>query len=176
MEPSVPAGSFRRVCKAWDLSVVLSVWIGFCFSRISAINSSLVFAWLVFLCDLVYTTDAVARITKQVCFSTIIAGLSAVVGNASLASKLQLSTHVPVILAFVPYHVLVVLGWDICGVYMFLCALRAATLVRSGRVSIHFPSHYFTAAPAQPRISGAASKNSSKRRCKPRNLIKQFLR
>lgn len=161
MDSSVPAGSFRKVCKVWDLSVVLSVWVGFCFSRISAINSSLVFAWLVFLCDLVYTTDAVARITKQVCFSTITAGLSAVFGNASIASKLQLSTHVPVILTFVPYHVLVVLGWDTCGVYMLLCALRAATLVRSGRVSVHFPSHYVTAAPAQSCISEAAPKKSN---------------
>ena len=166
MGSSLPTGNFRKVYKLWDLSVVLSVWIGFCFSRISAINSSLVLAWLVFLCDLVYTTDALARITKQVCFSTIAAcRLSAVFGCASTVSTLQLSTHVPVILTFVPYHVVVVLGWDIYSVYMLVCALRAATLVRSGRISLHFLSQYFTAVAAQAFVTKVVSKKSANRRC-----------
>lgn len=133
------------VCKGWDLFVALSVWIGFCISRINTFNSSLVFAWLVFLCDLVYATDALARTSKQVCISTLATELSAVFFNASVPSTLEFSTNAPVIITFVPYHILVVFGLDIYGIYMLLCALRAAMLVKSGRITVHLTSLFSAA-------------------------------
>lgn len=137
---SLPAVSFRNVCKVWDLLVILSVCIGFCCSRAcsSAFDSSLVFVWLVFLCDLIYTTDAFARKSRQTCFSSIAAGISALFSDPSIVSTIQLSTSVPVILTFVPYHILVVLELDVSGVYMLLCTFRVAVLVKSGRVADRF--------------------------------------
>ena len=131
----------RKVFKGWDLFVVMCVLMGFYFSRITAFNSSLVFAWLVFLCDLIYTSDALARTSKRVHFSTIATWLSATFSKTSTASSLQLSRNAPLILTFVPYHVLVVLGLDIYGSYMLLCALRAAVLVKS-KIAVSF-SYFF---------------------------------
>ncbi|KAL9963313.1 hypothetical protein ACROYT_G032503 [Oculina patagonica] len=122
----------RRVAKDWDLFVVHSIFTGYCFSKINTFNSNLLYAWMICLCDLVYSIDVLARTSKKT-------KLSKVFVNPSFAAS-TLSTNVPTILSCIPYHVLVVVGLDISGVYLLLCALRVARLLKSGRINVHFAS------------------------------------
>lgn len=122
----------RRVARDWDLFVVHSIFVGWCFAKINTFNSNLLFAWMVCLCDLVYIIDVLARTTKETQLSKVFVD----------ASFVELSTNVPKILSCTPYHVLVVVGLDISGVYLLACTLRVARLLKSGRISVHFLSFF----------------------------------
>lgn len=120
--------------KEWDLFVANSILTGWCLSEINTFNSSILFAWMVCLCDLVYSIDALARTSKKTRFSKIFAK------GSFAASSLELFANVPMILSCVPYHVLVVFGLDISGVYLLLCTLRLARLLKAGRIHVHLES------------------------------------
>lgn len=114
--------------KFWDFFVVYAIFTGWFFSKINPFNSSLLFAWMVCMCDSIYNIDVLARTSKQA------RPLSEVFKNVSLLSVLQLCATVPLILvSCVPYHALVVLELDISGVYLLLCMLRVGRLLLCGR-------------------------------------------
>lgn len=118
----------RKVAREWDLLVVHSIFTGWCFSKINTFNLSLLLAWIVFLCDLVYSMDVLARASKKTRLSKVFVK----------STSLELFTIVPTILSCIPYHVLVAVGLDFPGVYLLLCSLRVARLLKSGRIHIHF--------------------------------------
>ena len=124
----------RGVSKQWDLFVANSILTGWCLSEINTFNSSILFAWLVCLCDLVYSTDVVARTSKKTQLSKVF------VKGFFTASSHYLPAYFPIILSCIPYHILVVLGLDISGVYFLLCSLRVARLLRAGRIHVHLES------------------------------------
>lgn len=125
------------VSRKWDLFVANSILTGWCCSKINPFNSSLLFAWMIFLCDLVYSIDVLARTVKQ-------AGrISEVFVNVPWAPVLQFSTKMSLVfVSCVPYHMLVVLELDISGVYLLMCTLRVARLLKCGRINLHFASVY----------------------------------
>lgn len=118
----------------WDLFVVNSILTGWCLSEINTFNSSILFAWLVCLCDLVYSIDALARTSKKTRLSKVF------VKGLFVISSHELPAYVPMILSCIPYHILVGLGLDIFGVYFLLCSLRVARLLKAGRVHVHLES------------------------------------
>ena len=124
----------RGVSKQWDLFVVNSILTGWCLSEINTFNSSILFAWLVCLCDLVYSIDALARTSKKTRLSKVF------VKGFFAASSHELPAYFPMILSCIPYHVLVVFGVDIPGVYFLLCSLRVARLLKAGRIHVHLES------------------------------------
>ena len=120
--------------KQWDLFVVQSILTGWFLSEINTFNSNILFAWLVCLCDLVYSTDALARTSKETRLSKVLAkGFFA-------ACSHDLQAYFPMILSCTPYHILIVLGLDISGVYLLLCSFRVARLLRAGRIHVHLES------------------------------------
>lgn len=134
--------SVRKLFEMWDVLVVSSVCAGFCCSVFTAsTNSSLTFVSLVFLCDLVYITDALARRSKQFRSWTSLGNLlTFFVHSESSSTTLELYTNVPLILSYIPYHFLVASGIEGYGIYMFLCMLRAGLLIKSGRIAMNFAS------------------------------------
>lgn len=142
--------SRRMSSREWDLVVVHAILTGWCFSKINTFNSSLLFAWMVCLCDLVYCADTLARTSKH-------ARLSKGFVNASFPdrSNREFFTYVSMAVSCVPYHVLVFAGLDISGVYLLLCALRLARLQWSGRINVRFQSIFST---ARKRMRQAFSK------------------
>lgn len=111
-----------------------SILTGWCLSEINTFNSSILFAWLVCLCDLVYSIDALARTSKKTRLSKVF------VKGLFVISSHELPAYVPMILSCIPYHILVGLGLDIFGVYFLLCSLRVARLLKAGRVHVHLES------------------------------------
>lgn len=144
------ARSVRKLFEMWDVLVVLSVCGGFCCSVFTApTNSSLTFVTLVFLCDLVYITDALARGSKQFCSWSSLDNLLAFFGlRESSSSTFEVYANATLILSCIPYHFLVALGFEGYGVYMFLCMLRARRLIKSGRITMNS-----TFKPKKPNIN-----------------------
>lgn len=125
-------------CRVWDLYVTHSILTGWWLSRINTYNSSLVCAWIVFLCDLVYIMDAVARTSKTSHASWIYSSLfSFIIDACGLWTILAAVISAMKFVTFVPYHVLVILELDISGLYLVICALRIARLLQSGRLYAH---------------------------------------
>lgn len=120
--------------KQWDLFVVQSILTGWFLSEINTFNSSILFAWLVCWCDLVYSTDALARTSKKTRLSNVL------VKGFFAACSHDLQGYFPMILSCIPYHILVVIGLDVSGVYLLLCSLRVARLLRAGRIHVHLES------------------------------------
>lgn len=120
--------------KQWDLFVVQSILTGWFLSEINTFNSSILFAWLVCLCDLVYSTDALARTSKKTRLSNVL------VKGFFAACSHDLQAYFPMILSCIPYHILVVIGLDVSGVYLLLCSFRVARLLRAGRIHVHLES------------------------------------
>lgn len=125
--------------RVWDLYVTYSILTGWWLSRINTYNSSLLYAWIVFLCDVIYIIDAVARVSKTTSspgswtsslFSFIVNICGSWTMVTSVISALKFVT-------FVPYHVLVILELDITGFYLVICSLRFVRLLQSGRIYSH---------------------------------------
>ena len=127
-------------CRLWDLYVTQSILTGLWFTRINTYNFSLLYAWIIFLCDLIYIIDALARASKtnssrslwssSKSFSLIIRSQGWWTITISGLCFLRFVT-------FVPYHVLVILQLDINGFYLILCLFRLARLLKSGRIYAH---------------------------------------
>lgn len=122
------------VVRVWDLYVTNSILTGWLLSRINTYNSSLLCAWVIFLCDLVYIMDALARTSKNSQHSSSWASLL-----FSGQSGTILANFITVVkfVTFIPYHVLVILELDIYGVYLLVCSLRVIRLLHSGRLYVH---------------------------------------
>lgn len=122
----------------WDVYVINAILTGCWISTMNTYNASLLIAWMVSLCDLVYITDVFARSTKRVYRSTITVNLTLLVDYRSACSVfLELFTSILKIWTFVPYHFLVILDLEISGILYFLvCVLRVARLLKSGRLNI----------------------------------------
>ena len=99
-------------------------------------NTSLLFSWMVCLCDLVYITDAFARSTKRVFLSAITMNSELLCGHESTSSILELFVTMLTFLTFVPYHFLVIVNMDMSYVYFVVCVLRVAKLWWSGRLNV----------------------------------------
>ena len=140
----------RGASKQWDLFVVHSILTGWFLSEINTFNSSILFAWLVCLCDSVYSIDAVARTSKKTRLSKVF------VKGFFAASSHDLPAYFPMILSCIPYHILVVLGLDLYGVYLLLCSLRVARLLRAGRIHVQLES---VCQSTKKRIREALSRN-----------------
>ena len=124
------------VSKVWDVYVTNAVLSGLWISRMNTDNTSLLFSWLVCLCDLVYITDAFARSTKRVFHSVMTMDLALLFDYRSAISNFELVVTALTSLTFVPYHVLVILEADLFCVYFVLCMLRLARLWKSGRINV----------------------------------------
>lgn len=122
------------VVRVWDLYVTNSILTGWLLSRINTYNSSLLCAWVIFLCDLVYIMDALARTSKNSQHSSSWASLL-----LSGQSGTILANFITVVkfVTFIPYHVLVILELDIYGVYLLVCSFRVIRLLQSGRLYVH---------------------------------------
>lgn len=120
----------------WDVYVTNVVLTGLWISRINTDHTSLLFSWMVCLCDLVYITDAFARSTKRVYRSAITMDLALLFDYKSAISNFELLVTALTSFTFVPYHVLVILEVDAFCVYLVLCMLRLAKLWRSGRINV----------------------------------------
>ena len=131
-------GSYSEVAsRVWDLSVTNSILTGCWLARINTYNSSLLYAWIVFLCDVVFIMDALARASKKTSShgSWISSSLFSFIVNAC-GSWTILTTLISAMkfVSFVPYHVLVILDLDFSGLYLVVCAFRVARLLQSGRI------------------------------------------
>lgn len=130
-------GSFSVMAsRIWDLYVTHSIVTGWWLSRINTYNTSLFCAWVVFLCDLVYIMDALARASKNsVCSGPSISFLF----KKETAPWTLLETVISVLnfTTFVPFHVLVLLELDISGLYLIVCGVRLARLLQTGRIYCH---------------------------------------
>lgn len=122
--------------KVWDVYVTNAVLSGWWISRMNTDNTSLLFSWMVCLCDLVYITDALARSTKRVYRLAITMDLALHHENGSASSILELFAITLRVLTFVPYHFLVILDLDMSYIYFLVCVLRVARLWRSGRLNV----------------------------------------
>ena len=122
------------VVRVWDLYVTNSILTGWLLSTVNTYNSSLLCAWIIFLCDLVYIMDALARTSKTSQHSSSWASLL-----LSGQSGTILANFITVVkfVTFIPYHVLVILELDINGVYLLVCSLRVIRLLQSGRLYVH---------------------------------------
>ena len=111
-----------------------SILTGWLLSTVNTYNSSLICAWVIFLCDLVYIMDALARTSKNSQHSSSWASLL-----LSGQSGTILANFITVVkfVTFIPYHVLVILELDIYGVYLLVCSLRVIRLLQSGRLYVH---------------------------------------
>ena len=132
---------FLLVTKVWDVYVTNAVLSGWWMSRMNTDNTSLLFCWMVCLCDLVYMTDAFARSTKRVFRSAITMDLALLCDYRPASSILDLFATTLTIMSFVPYHFLVILDLDMSCVYFLVCVLRVARLWKSGRVNINIFPH-----------------------------------
>ena len=132
------SSSFYAAGRIWDLYVMHSILTGWWLSRINTYNSSLFCAWIVFLCDLVYIMDALARASKN--------------SNGFLISprffSFTISVHVSwgfvaniasawKFITFIPLHVLVLLELDFSGLYLIVCVSRLARMLQTGRIHRH---------------------------------------
>lgn len=122
------------VCRVWDLYVTYSILTGWLLSRINTYNSSLLCAWIIFLCDLVYIMDALARTSKT---SQSCSSWASFIVSESPGTILAKFITVFKFVTFVPYHVLVIVDLDVSGVYFLVCALRVVRLLQSGRLYVH---------------------------------------
>ena len=114
------------------MNAALSGWI---LSKINTYNSSLLCVWVIFLCDMVYILDALARTSKT---SLTSGSWASVTSNGLPRTILANLSSVVKVVTFVPYHILVILELDACGVYLVVCALRVARLLLSGRLYLSF--------------------------------------
>ena len=126
--------------RVWDLYVTQSVMTGLWLSTINTYNSSLLCAWIVFLCDVVYIMDAIARASKT---NSRGSWTSTSLFSFNITAYVSWTILTPIIsalkfLTFVPYHVLVLLELDITGLYLFVCTIRVARLLQSGRIYAPF--------------------------------------
>lgn len=130
-------GSFSvMACRIWDLYVTHSIVTGWWLSRINTYNTSLFCAWVVFLCDLVYIMDALARASKNsVCSGPSISFLFK--NQTEPWTLLETVISVLNFTTFVPFHVLVLLELDISGLYLVVCGVRLARLLQTGRIYCH---------------------------------------
>ena len=124
------------VRKVWNVYVTNAVLSGWWISRMNTDNTSLLFSWMVCLCDLVYITDAFARSTKRVYRSAITMDLELLYGHRSASSIFELLTTTLRMVSFVPYHFLVILDLDMSYGYLVVCVLRVARLWMSGRLNV----------------------------------------
>ena len=124
------------VSRAWDLYVTNAVLAGWCMVQVNTYNTSLLLAWMVSLCDLVYITDVFARSTKRVHRSAVTANLALLFDYTSASLIFELFASFLKIWTFVPYHVLVICDLDMSSVYFLVCVLRVARLWKSGRLNI----------------------------------------
>lgn len=131
----MPSAFYVIVSRVWDLYVTNSILTGWLLSKINTYHSSLFCAWVIFMCDLVYIMDDLARTSKK--SQSFSSWTSFVVAGISAGTILTNFCTVAKFVTFVPYHVLVLVELDISGVYLLVCALRVARLLQSGRLYVH---------------------------------------
>lgn len=127
-------------CRLWDLYVTQSILTGLWFTRINTYNFSLLYAWIIFLCDLIYIIDALARASKtnsSRSLWTSSKSLSFIIRSQGWWTITISGLCFLRFVTFVPYHVLVILQLDINGFYLILCLFRLARLLKSGRIYAH---------------------------------------
>ena len=118
--------------RLWGFYVTNSVVTGYLIASINPDNTSLLYAWLVSLCDLVYITDALARIGKRL-YRTVITANLALLNRRSHLTSYEMFVILLKCLTLVPYHAMVIKELDDSWIYLALCALRIAVLLSSGR-------------------------------------------
>ena len=118
--------------RLWGFYVTNTVVTGCLIASYNPDNTSLLYAWLVSLCDLVYITDALARIGKRV-YRTVINANLALFNRRSPLTSCEMFVILLKSLTLVPYHAMVLKELDDAWFYSAVCALRIAVLLSSGR-------------------------------------------
>lgn len=118
--------------RLWGFYVTNTVVTGCLIASCNPDNTSLLYAWLVSLCDLVYITDALARIGKRV-YRTVITANLALFNRRSPLTSCEMFVIMLKSLTLVPYHAMVLKELDDPWFYSAVCALRVAVLLSSGR-------------------------------------------
>ena len=129
--------------RIWDLYVTNSVLTGWWLTRINPFSTSLLCAWVVFLCDLVYIVDALARTSKSGYRTSILASTAVWrlnVSHGTTGTTIEMLFSAVKCFIFVPYHFLVILDLNFTGCYTVMCALRLVRLLQAGRWNINFAS------------------------------------
>ena len=124
------------VSQLWGVYVTNAVITGWCITNINPYNTSLLYAWMVCLCDLVYIIDAFTRSSKRVYRSVITADLGLLLNYKSPLFLFEISIFPCKILTLIPFHVLAILELDESGVYLVECLLRVVVLFTSGRFHV----------------------------------------
>lgn len=118
--------------RLWGFYVTNTVVTGCLIASCNPDNTSLLYAWLISLCDLVYITDALARIGKRV-YRTVITANLALLNRRSPLTSCEMFVILLKSLTLVPYHAMVLKELDDSWFYSAVCALRIAVLLSSGR-------------------------------------------
>lgn len=124
--------------RIWGFFVTNAVITGWAITNVNPHSTSLLYAWLVSLCDLVYVVDALSRTSKRVLRSVITVNLALLFNYKSPFFIFEIMFFPLKMLTILPYHVMVVLELDETGVYSVMCLLRLVVLFTSGRFHITF--------------------------------------
>lgn len=152
--------------------MINSALTGWFLSRFNTYNSSLLCVWIIFLCDLVYILDALARTSKtSLTSSSWVAFATNGLPGTVLANFLAVVKAV----TFVPYHILVILELDSCSVYLVVCALRVARLLLSGRLYIYLTWTLSSMAEYGAGLTQSRSKNLPSRKTRHTNADDYFV-
>ena len=122
----------------WDFYVTNAILTGWCVARMNTYNTSLLLAWLVCLCDLVYIIDGFARTSRRVNHSILTLNFSLLIGDVTVSTLLRLVLYPLRVFSFVPYHCLVMLDVEHSGLYLVICALRFLKILMCGRLYFLF--------------------------------------
>ena len=158
------------VSRLWGVYVTNAVITGWCITNINPYNTSLLYAWMVCLCDLVYIIDAFTRTSKRVYRFAFTADLELLVNYKSPLFLFDISLFPCKIFTLIPFHVLAILELDESGVYFVECLLRVVVLSTSGR--FHVGSAFFKSS-NRGRVHAAQEKrgpvNANQRQKSERN-------
>ena len=122
--------------RLWGIYVTSAVMTGCWITNVNTHNTSLLYAWMVSLCDLVYIMDALTRTSKRVYRSTTSADFTLLFNCTSPFFIFKILMIPLKIITFTPYHVLVILELDESDVYLVVCVIRVTMLLLSGRFHV----------------------------------------
>lgn len=126
---AVQSMAFSRL---WGFYVVNVVITGWCIANVNQDNASMLYAWMVSLCDMVYITDALTRGSKRLMKEVIAKRSTSTVKKSALVAIVLLSLKV---LTLLPFHVLAIYELDESMLYPLVCLVRLFVIFTSGRLN-----------------------------------------
>lgn len=119
--------------RMWGFYVVNSVITGWAIASINPNNTSMFYAWMVSLCDMVYIVDAIARGGKRLLKQAIASRPRLKAKKSVFPAIFMLPTKA---LTYLPFHVLAIYEVDDSLLYSLVCLVRVFVIVASGRLRL----------------------------------------